>query len=231
MATSRKTTASRSDSGKGSAKRRAARSAGKAARQGAGPGGRERLIEAAVERFAAKGYAATGIAEVCSAAGVAKTALYWHFENKEGLLAAVLTQVGTQWIEQLQKAAYLEGGSQERLRRLTEEWRRIVLEQPELLRLPLVAQLEQGHSEVAREALRTLWQRSERALVEGIEDTVGMPVPGVELVAHTIFVLLQGAMLRHMGDPDPELLDQMLEDLQRTVLLAVTDRLPEGATL
>ena len=237
MAASRKRSASAlaSRAGERPASRRSARSAQKAARkvarQGAGSGGRERLIEAAIERFAAKGYAATGIAEVCAAAGVAKTALYWHFENKEGLLAEVLTQVGTQWIEQLQKAAYLEGGPEERLRRLTEEWRRIVLEQPELLRLPLVAQLEQGHSDVSRDALHTLWLRSERALVEGIEDTVGVPVPGVELVAHTILALLQGAMLRHMGDPDPDLLDQLLEDLQRTVLLAITDRLPEGATL
>lgn len=235
MPASRKKSASTSSDGKRPESRRSARSAQKAARkaekQGAGLGGRERLIEAAIERFAAKGYAATGTAEVCAAAGVAKTALYWHFENKEGLLAAVLTQVGTQWIEQLQKAAYLEGGPEKRLRRLTEEWRRIVLEQPELLRLPLVAQLEQGHSEVSRDALHTLWLRSQRALVEGIEDTVGVPVPGVELVAHTIHALLQGAMLRHMGNPDPELLDQMLEDLQRTVLLAVIDRLPEGATL
>ena len=147
------------------------------------------------------------------------------------LLAAVLTQVGTQWIEQLQKAAYLEGEPEDRLKRLTEEWRRIVLEQPELLRLPLVAQLEQGHSEVARDALRTLWLRSERALIEGIEDTIGVPIPDVDLVAHTIFVLLQGAMLRHMADPNAERLDRLLEDVQRTALLTIEGRLPEGVTL
>ena len=231
MPASRKKSASSQRSSSRPSARSAGHSKRKAARQGAGPGGRERLLEAAIDAFAAKGYAATGIAEVCSAAGVAKTALYWHFENKEGLLAAVLTQVGTQWIEQLQKAAYLEGEPEDRLKRLTEEWRRIVLEQPELLRLPLVAQLEQGHSEVARDALRTLWLRSERALIEGIEDTIGVPIPDVDLVAHTIFVLLQGAMLRHMADPDAERLDRLLEDVQRTALLTIEGRLPEGVTL
>jgi hypothetical protein len=56
-----------------------------------------------------------------------------------------------------------------------------------------------------------------------------MPVPDVDLLAHTIFVLLQGTMLRQIGAPDPEQLDRMLEDLRRTVFLAVSDRLPEGA--
>lgn len=69
--------------------------------------------------------------------------------------------------------------------------------------------------------------------LEGIEDTVGVPIPGVELVAHPIFVLLQGAMLRHMADADADAarLDRLLEDVQRTVLLTVADRLPEGVTL
>ena len=205
--------------------------ASKAAREGDAPGGRERLIEAAISRFAEQGYAATGIAEVCREAGVAKTALYWHFESKEGLLAAVVERVGTQWIEQIQKAAYLGGGPLERLERLTDEWRRIVLEQPELLRLPLVAQLEQGDSEVARKALRRIWRRAEQALIEGIEDTVGVTLPDVDLLAHNMFVLLQGAMLRQISDPDPEQLERVLEDLKRTFLLLVVDRLPPGIEL
>jgi AcrR family transcriptional regulator len=205
--------------------------ASKAAREGDTPGGRERLIEAAICRFAEQGYAATGIAEVCREAGVAKTALYWHFESKEGLLAAVVERVGTQWIEQIQKAAYLGGGPLERLERLTDEWRRIVLEQPELLRLPLVAQLEQGDSEVARRALRKIWRRAEQALVEGIEDTVGVALPDVDLLAHNMFVLLQGAMVRQISDPDPKQLERVLEDLKRTFLLLVVDRLPPGVEL
>jgi hypothetical protein len=135
------------------------------------------------------------------------------------------------WIEQLRRAADGGGSPGERLARLTREWRRIILEQPELLRLPLVAQLEQGHAEVVREALRTLWERSEGALVEGINESIGAPVADVDLLAHTIFVLLQGAMLRQMGAPDLEQLDRMLQDLQQTVLLAAAARLEDGGPL
>lgn len=198
-------------------------------RTAAGPdrGGRERLLAAAVELFAERGYAATGIAELCARAGVAKTALYWHFQSKEGLLAAVIETVGTTWIERIQQAAYLEGDPEQRITRLVQEWRRILLEQPELLRLPMIAQLEQGESQRARAALRTVWQRAERALVEGIEDTVGRQLPDVDLLAHTVFALLQGAMLRQIIDPDAAQLDRVLDELRRTVVLLIADRLPE----
>jgi len=188
--------------------------------------GRERLLAAAVELFAERGYAATGIAELCARAGVAKTALYWHFESKEGLLAEVIETVGTSWIEQIQKAAYLEGEPEQRIQRLVLEWRRILLEQPELLRLPMIAQLEQGESQRARAALRTVYERAERALVEGIEDTVGQRLSDVDLLAHTVLALLQGAMLRQIVDPDTQQLDRVLGELQRTVVLLIADRLP-----
>jgi AcrR family transcriptional regulator len=190
--------------------------------------GRERLLAAAVDLFAERGYAAAGIAEICARADVAKTALYWHFESKEGLLAAVIEAIGSHWIEQIQKAAYQEGDPEQRIRRLVEEWRRILLEQPELLRLPMIAQLEQGKSQRARLALRSIWQRAERALVEGIEDTVGGELPDVDLLAHTVFALLQGAMLRQIVDPDVTQLDRVLEELRRTVVLLIADRLPEA---
>ncbi len=52
--------------------------------------GRERkqqLLEQAVALFAERGYANTRIADICTAAGVAKGLFYWYFENKEQLFA------------------------------------------------------------------------------------------------------------------------------------------------
>lgn len=199
----------------------------RSARRGAGAGGRERLLAAATELFAERGYAATGTAEVCRRAGVAKTALYWHFESKEGLLAEVIRTVGTSWIEEIEKRIYLEGDAEERICRLMAELRRLLDEQPELLRLPMVAGLEQGEaSEQARDALRTVWRRAEEALTRGIEDTLGQTLPDLDLVAHTVVTLLEGAMLRQAVDPDPVRLDRLLAELQRTVVLLIADRLP-----
>jgi len=51
---------------------------------------RDRLLCAAVELFARKGYAATTVREIVDAAGVTKPVLYYHFGSKEGVYLALL---------------------------------------------------------------------------------------------------------------------------------------------
>lgn len=46
---------------------------------------RERLLTAALTMFNAKGYAATSVREIVVAAGVTKPALYYYFNNKNGI--------------------------------------------------------------------------------------------------------------------------------------------------
>lgn len=198
------------------------------ARRPAAEGSRERLLQAAVELIAERGYAGTSVGDVCERAGLARTALYWHYGSKEGLLAEVVETVGTTWIEEIRKRTYLEGDPLLRVHRLVREWRRILAEQPELIRLPLVVQLEGGAaSERTLAALRRVWARAEQAIVEGIEDGVGMRLPDLDLVAHTIMALLQGALLRPSVDPDEAQLDRVFEELARTIVLLVWVRLPE----
>ena len=54
---------------------------------------RDRLIDAARDAFGERGYDATSIAEILDAAGVAKGALYHHFDTKAALFDAVLDHV------------------------------------------------------------------------------------------------------------------------------------------
>ncbi len=49
-----------------------------------------RLLECALELFAARGYDAVGIQEIVDAAGVTKPTLYHYFNSKRGLLDALL---------------------------------------------------------------------------------------------------------------------------------------------
>ncbi|MBA4357749.1 MAG: TetR/AcrR family transcriptional regulator, partial [Desulfovibrio sp.] len=51
----------------------------------ADPNARQRLLQAAAELFARKGYAATTVREIVAAAGVTKPVLYYYFQHKEGL--------------------------------------------------------------------------------------------------------------------------------------------------
>ena len=54
---------------------------------------RDRLLEAGREALGSRGYDATSISEILDAAGVAKGALYHHFDTKTALFDAVLDRV------------------------------------------------------------------------------------------------------------------------------------------
>ncbi len=73
-------------------------------------GGRERLLEAAMRLFASKGYAATSVRDIMSAAGVTAPSLYHHFGNKEGLFLAVFHATRTR-IAVAEEEALVVGGS------------------------------------------------------------------------------------------------------------------------
>jgi AcrR family transcriptional regulator len=51
---------------------------------------RARILESAKERFALEGYDATGVAEICQAAGVSKGAFYHHFGSKQDVFLVLL---------------------------------------------------------------------------------------------------------------------------------------------
>jgi AcrR family transcriptional regulator len=57
------------------------------------PGGRQRIVAAAVALFAEQGYDATSVNQVVARAGVAKGALYHHFESKDDLLYEVYREL------------------------------------------------------------------------------------------------------------------------------------------
>ena len=68
---------------------------------------RQALLHAARDLFGKRGYAATSLDEITSAAKVTKGALYHHFEGKQGLFAAVYEQVKRE-VSERAATAFLE---------------------------------------------------------------------------------------------------------------------------
>lgn len=64
---------------------------------------KQAIVEAAKGLFSAKGYAATSMADICSAAGCSRGGLYHHFDSKEDLFIYLANQAFTvsweQWGE------------------------------------------------------------------------------------------------------------------------------------
>lgn len=81
------------------------------------------LIQAALELFVEKGFAATRSEEVAARAGVSKGTLFLYFQSKEDLLKAVITEslAGrfTEWNEEFEA---FEGSTADMLRYCTQVW-------------------------------------------------------------------------------------------------------------
>jgi AcrR family transcriptional regulator len=182
----------------------------------------ERLLDAAYALFAEKGYAGTSTSEICRRAGAVKTALYWHFDSKEGLFAAALERAALAQVEEIQKNAYLGGDPLSRLDRFLTGLRELVEQRPEMIRLLLAAALERGDaSDEMREMLRRLFRQIRQALVQGLEDGVGLRLPEAEWLAQMILSLQEGIMLRHLIDPADGDLTRLYAQMRETILLVV----------
>src|ERR1700743_3962384 len=84
-------------------------------------GVRDRVLNAAVELFAAQGYDATSVAQVTERARVAKGGFYHHFASKQELLYAVYGDLITLQLERMQDILDLGHPRAETLRALIED--------------------------------------------------------------------------------------------------------------
>jgi AcrR family transcriptional regulator len=88
--------------------------------------GRERILDAASRLIASKGYAATTVRDIASAAGLNLAMIHYYFGNKEGLYRAIFEEkiVAVQRI--LAEAALSEGTCRERLERFVRAYARFL---------------------------------------------------------------------------------------------------------
>lgn len=76
---------------------------------------RQRLLDAALQLFSTKGYAATSVRELVEAAGVTKPVLYYYFKNKEGLYLALMGDALGDFFQVAEQARTAPGSVTERI--------------------------------------------------------------------------------------------------------------------
>lgn len=195
---------------------------------------RERILHNAIQLIAQRGYSGAGIDELAARAGIAKTAIYYHFGSKEGLLAAVLERVATAWIDGIQQAATQAGTPRERLDRGLAGMRAVIEERPWIFKLIQILALEVAEEKPEiRATLGAILHRAREAFVSGLRDAIGVDLPDANVIAGVVLALLDGIALGRQVDAAEISLDKAFAEMRALVMFMVASRLnPEGvATL
>ena len=101
---------------------------------------RQRILDAATEVATERGYDGTTISLVSKKSGLPPTSIYWHFTDKDDLIAAVIERSYQRWLAALE----LPGGQAARALafELGTQVAKALLDAPDFLRLGLMLTLE-----------------------------------------------------------------------------------------
>jgi AcrR family transcriptional regulator len=182
---------------------------------------REALLDAAIELIADGGYTATGVDAIARRSGVVKSALYWHFGSKDGLLIAALERTAREWVAEFEATVVINAEPAQRLENLLGHVRKLFFERPERVRLILSALIERGpENEEVREGVARILTVMRDAIGRGM---VVLPIPPerVHGLATLTLQTLTGAFFDYFANPDPVLFEQRLKVIRKMLALFV----------
>ena len=96
---------------------------------------RQRLLAAATDLFARKGYAATTVREIVASARVTKPVLYYYFKNKEGIYLELMRETFGKADQLLDSARRDQGSAKERLLHLCDHAFSLLMENIKTIRV------------------------------------------------------------------------------------------------
>ena len=110
---------------------------------------RERILDAATEIAAERGYEGTSIALVSKKCGLPASSIYWHFKDKDDLIAAVIERSFASWLAawQFPDDGDAPGNGSTGV---ATQIAKALLDSPDFIRLGLMLALERRPVEAAR---------------------------------------------------------------------------------
>ena len=191
---------------------------------------RRKIIEAATEIAGERGYEGTSISLVSERSGLPASSIYWHFADKDALIAAVIRESFERWRSLM--AADLDGmtKSDDPAARLSATMRqngRAILEAPDFLRLGLMLTLERRPTEpAARTLFLDIRQETRAATRAGYEQLFGdtLGEGGAAILALMAMAATDGLFIAREVDGDALDMDVAFE-LIAVALNAVAEHL------
>lgn len=171
---------------------------------------RGQILEAALELFSRRGYGATSVRDVASAAGLSKGNVYHHFPDKESIFRSLLEQ----FFERMShpdlpfNRALVSGTFPDNLEEIGRAARAAVEQYRPYFAL-IVADVVEFEGAHVRRFYEEMSQRLELALRSGAGDALRprlagdlSPVAAVMLATRIFFDYFAVAILLRVGDPD-----------------------------
>jgi AcrR family transcriptional regulator len=106
---------------------------------------RERILDAATAIAAERGYEGTSIGAVSAKCGLPASSIYWHFKDKDDLIAAVIERSFGTWMTAWQIPK--DGTVEERFLGVATQTAKALLDSPDFIRLGLMLALERRPEE------------------------------------------------------------------------------------
>ena len=192
---------------------------------------RERILDSAITLISQNGYSATSMTTIGQAAGVRVNSIYWAFESKEGLLAAVMERTAEQGISAVLDIP--EEADPDDLWQVVRNWTTRICQRPEFLQLLLVLSLErtEGDPEILRAAQRirkharsTFASHLEQLIP--LQDSAARSAVATELT-EVIIMLLDGVFVSRQIDAGERSVEQLGATVTRTLRASLNEMIAE----
>lgn len=185
-------------------------------------GTRERILDAAIEVFARKGYHGTSVDDIVQEAGSSKGSFYFYFPNKEGLFLALVEEFAANLASKIYDALAATSGGRERVRAAVRNGIAAFAERPALAKIFLIEAVGLNPSfEMKRREIYGAFAKLIRGYLDDAVAEGDLPEQDTELAAYAwlgvisegiVYALESGRKL-----DDPALLDGIAQLVLRAV--------------
>jgi AcrR family transcriptional regulator len=133
---------------------------------------RQKILLASSKVFAEKGFSATSVDELVSAAKISKPVLYYHFGSKKGVFKAVLDEAQEYFLNWVKTTEKKKMGIRQFLTEAGRMMQNAVIEMPHMARLMLSYSMEPEKQGELKEYFLTLSQIKREAFLKAANDAL-----------------------------------------------------------
>lgn len=192
---------------------------------------RQRILDAAAAIAGERGYEGTSIALVSQRCGLPASSIYWHFEDKDHLIAAVIERSFHRWLEGMRawSPPRPAASPEERFTTAIRRTAKALTDAPDFLRLGLMLALERRPEEAtARRMFLQVREQAYKQIVASYEAFFGGDVDakGIRSLATLTMAAADGLFVAHEVDEHVDLAESF--ELLAAAILGAAAKLGAG---